>query len=345
MIRRVLCVLAAALLLAALLLVPDGKILSDAQNDYYIGETPAVALAVSPYGTALAVGALLALLLFAVLCVRGSSESEPVNPDLILSYAALSLALGTVFARLLYCLVEIAFYAGPGGIGAILRWWEGGLSMTGALAGTVLAAWLVWKHNGKAWEALAMSLPAVIVCARFGERFTGMGIGRDVDFEGLFAIPDMFGNVLNVWLIEMIVAILIWAAMIVWKRTDMHAPSGGWWLAAFVFIYGALQILMESLRSDQHMIWGFVKSQQLFSFLAALGCVTAFGWNCGRRVAAVVVSAAVAGAVFGIEKALDRLSIPAEWLYLVFFAVVAGYIAFGISVMRRALKVNSSPIR
>ena len=110
---------------------------------------------------------------------------------------------------------------------------------------------------------------------------------------------------------------------------------------AFLIVYGALQILMESLRADQHMIWGFVKAQQLFSFLTALGCLTAFGWRCGRRVPAVLVSAAVAAAVFGIEKGIDRLEISSVWWYLLFVLLISGYIAFAVSVIRRGVKIGS----
>ena len=320
-------ILILALALAALLFVPDGKILPEVQNDYFIGETPAAALALRPYGAVLAGGALLALLL-----LRGLGKVRSLS---FLSGAAL---LGFLCSRLVYCLVNIDFYTGPASLAAVLRWWEGGMSMTGALGGIALAAFLFLRKEPRSLEALALTLPPMICVFRLGETFTSIGRGMDVEFGGIFTIPDMFGNVLNVWLLEALSALLIWGLLLLWRRKDTLCPRGGRLLAAFFVLWGVVQILMESLRYDQHMIWSFVKAQMLFSFLGAAGCLFFVGRPVRRGPAALVASVLLAAGVFGLEKALDRLAIPDYLLYLAFLLLIGLYLFFAFTVFRRREK-------
>ena len=70
MMTRAVSILMALLFWAALLFVPDGKILPDVQNAYYIGERPETVFAPQSYGEMLAAGALCALLISAVLLCR-----------------------------------------------------------------------------------------------------------------------------------------------------------------------------------------------------------------------------------------------------------------------------------
>ena len=331
-ILRALAILSA---LALLLFVPDGKILSDVQNAYYIGEPPAYAAAVCPYGAVLALGAALALLAHALLYVRGEKKSLRALLPEITAFSARALWLSVVLSRLIYCLVNWSFYEGPAGFAGALRWWEGGMSMTGVLLGALGAAYWTYQGKDQGYEAAALALPLMIFLARCAEHFAAIGVGLDVEFGGIFAVEGEFGSTLNISLIEALSILLIAAAMLLWKNKDRLCPRGPRYLMAMVIFYGAVQILMESLRWDRHMIWGFVKAQQLFSFLLALGCLMALAWRCGRRVAVLCASAALAGAVFGLEKALDRLDIPSIYIYLVFIALIAAYVGFAFAVARR----------
>lgn len=333
-------ILIVLLALSALLFVPDGKILWDAQNEYFIGEEPHTHPLLRPYGAMLAVGAICALTLCAALYLHKKTEKSPGKLGRFLAFAAGSTGLGALFSRVVYCVVMLDFYWGMAGFAAALRWWEGGMAMTGALLGTALSAHFVWKNDPSGYEATAITLPVMLFLARIGERFTTIGQGMDVEFDGVFALPGDFGNVLNVWRIEAIVALALLLVMFLWRRLDAYSPRGAGYLAAFFVFYGAVQILMESLRGDQHLIWSFVKAQQLFSFLMAFFCLMTFSWSCGRRAASFIASALLAGGVFALEKALDRLSVPDQWLYLLFVLLVAGYLAFAVSVMRRNQKMK-----
>ena len=322
--------------LAAMLFIPDGLILDQVRNAYYTGNHEAFSMSVRPYGITVAAGAACAAALFLLIrFAKGERDGKAVRRNL--AFLAGAVCLGFILSRLIYCLTSIIFYCNEAGAGAILRWWEGGMSMTGVLLGVLASAAMTIRKDGRSCEALVPSLALAIAAARFAERFEDVQIGRgmDVEFENILSIPGEWGSVLNVWLIELAAAVLVCAGLLAWRAADKRCPRGFAFLAAFLVFYGIVQILMESLRKDQHMIWGFVKSQQLFSFLLAFLLLMSFAWVRKRKAATGLTAAALAGAVFGLEKALDRLSIPDGWIYLAYTAVIAATLAYAVYVMRR----------
>ncbi len=320
--------------LAALVLVPDGLILNEFNNAYYTGTTADYSVRLQPYGGIIALGAFLAAGIFCLLRLR-NEQNKPVVFSRCIAFVASAAFFGFVFSRLLYCLTSLIFYLRQAGIFAVCRWWEGGMSMTGALLGIALAGFLTIRRDSRSWESAAPAAVILIAFARLAETFGSLGRGMDVDWEGFLTIADPygFGNVLNVWFIELVTVLLLGAAMLLWKRFSRSCPEGIWFAAAFLILYGTVQILMESLRSDRHMIWGFVKSQQLFSFLLAFICLLFFALRRCRITLTVISSLALAGAVFSLEKALDRLPVSPIWLYLVFIALLFCYLSFAVSVI------------
>ena len=323
-----------AAVLAALALVPDGLILNEFNNAYYTETTVDYTLRLQPYGSMVALGAFLAAGIFCLLRLRKEQDKAAVFNSCA-AFVGCSGFFGFLFSRLLYCLTALIFYMRQAGISAVFRWWEGGMSMTGALLGIALAGFLTIRRDTRSWESAVPSAVILIAFARLAETFGSLGRGMDVDWEGFTTIADPygFGNVLNVWFIELIVILVLGAALLLWKRFSRSCPHGVWFAAAFIIVYGTVQILMESLRADRHMIWGFVKSQQLFSFLLAFACLLFFALRRSRITLTVVSSLALAGAVFSLEKALDRLPVSPIWLYLVFIALLFCYLCFAVSVI------------
>jgi prolipoprotein diacylglyceryltransferase len=318
------------------LFVPDGLMLYEAQNAYYLGESPAsYQWQVWPYGCTLALGAILSFL-----CVAFMMRNSNQRPY-IAQFSALSVWLSIIFSRVLYCLANTSFYAEELSSLAFLRLWEGGMAMAGAFLGAALAACLVTKKTGdkRFLDAVAISLAVFVPIARIGEKHTTMGFGMDVDFSGLFAVDGNFGGVLNVWLMEALVALFILITLIILNHREKGLCGDG--LLLFFLLYGTTQILMESLRADRHMIWGFVKAQQVLAMLMAAGALVIFAKRVHRIPAAIVASLAAAGLAFGLEKALDRLDISPLILYSAYVLMLAAYLAFSFLVIRRVKKQDS----
>ncbi len=107
---------------------------------------------------------------------------------------------GFVFSWLLYCLTSQIFYLRQAGITAVFRWWEGSMSMTGALLSIALGGFLNIRQDSHSWESAVLAAVILIACARLAETFGALSRAMDVDRECLMTIADPygFGNVLNV---------------------------------------------------------------------------------------------------------------------------------------------------
>ena len=181
------------------------------------------------------------------------------------SWLAWALGLGMLLARLLYCAVEPAYYNPEWFMRlAALRIWDGGMAMTGALLGMLLACRLA--PEGTCLAPTAM--PLFVMGARLAEGVTQLGYGPSVGLEGVLARPVGYAVRLNVSLLEAGAALVILICALLlprWAERRKLRMTEGERLAVSVMLYGISQIFMESLRKDRHMIWGFTKVQQILA--------------------------------------------------------------------------------
>lgn len=239
-----------------------------------------------PYGLSISVGALCGVGMMAAWAPR---RGLPRQAALVVG--ALGVPLGIVGARLLFCALHIPLffetYENPW---LMLRFWDGGLSMTGLLLGLGVAAWLAARlmghPAGRVMDLLALPMGLVIAACRWGERFTELGIGKLIEENPLIqTLPwlvqqETMGIAteyrLAVSQYEWVVALMLFAGMLAlcrwaWQRPGI--PAGDTALL-FLACYGATQMLLESLRDDGHMLLIFLRFAQV---AAALGPVVATG--------------------------------------------------------------------
>lgn len=232
----------------------------------------------------------------------------------------LGMALGIVLARALYCAVHVSDfvnnYENPW---LMLRFFDGGLAMGGLLAGLLLAAVLAAKGMkicpAKLLDAMCVPLGLAIALLRLGEGFTDLGVGAVVEegfatqnFSWLFLESRMGVMVeyrLNVWLYEAVAGAALFA-LVLWFDRKAKRRCGD--TALFFFsLYGASQILLESMRDDGHMLIIFLRVGQLAAALCVLISCGILCKKISRRQAVVgwlVMLAAVAGIVV-LEFSLD----------------------------------------
>ena len=286
-------------LLLCILTVPDGNVLPEAANNAYTGQGPVpYVFGTRSYGLMLAGAFLLCSAAVAFAGGRASFRSH-------LLWMTLAVWSGLLLSRLLFVLVNFSFCFGVAGIGFLPRLWEGGFSMTGALAGIILSALWVRKCKGDfSLRALAFALPIFVIVARLGETFATTGLGTGFDDPNLFTVEGAWDYPLNVRLIEALVAVVILAVLLLLVRSKELPEDTA--LLFFLILYGATQILLESLRHEGHMVWGFVKAQQIFAFLAAATGAAITASRHGKLVPSLISSVALGGLVFLMEKMLDR---------------------------------------
>ena len=266
------------------------------------------------YGLYAAIGA--ALLLFGMKFAGRDLPGGTVS-----LFGVLGMVLGIVLARALYCAVnwnDFAYnYENPM---LVFRFFDGGLSMVGLIAGLLLAAVLTGKlmkvRTAQMMDALAVPFGLLIWALRAGEQYTELGVGAAVEESFMTAhMPWLFVESrmgvmvdyrLKVWLYEGFAAIVIFAVAVACYRRFRNHPGD---TAIVVFsLYGASQILLESMRDDGHMLIIFLRVGQLGAFLLPLACCGILSRRVkNRKLAALswIVIVLCVAAVAALEFSLD----------------------------------------
>ena len=218
-------------------------------------------LYVTPYSLMILLGALAGV----ALSLR-KKEIRPLLPAVILG----ALIVGHA-AWVLFCPYDLEAYEGK--LFMLLRPWDGGYTLYGALLGGALGALIAGKLSGVRWldalDALAPGACASIFFARIGEVFTGEGIGRitEVDWTHFFplsvcAYQDEYFEEWRyiVWFWEALAALIL---LLVLLKNEKKAFPGRQ-TAIFLMVLGTTQILLEQMRRDHYLrLIVFVRVNQL----------------------------------------------------------------------------------
>lgn len=290
----------------------------------------------SAFGFTLALGAAVAVTVLILL-----TRKQPGINVAMAWTIALAVPLGLIGARLVYCLVNIAFYmkdiAAPE---AMLKVWEGGLSLSGGLVFIVLAGMLGAKIGkapvGQVLHMLVPGMFALMIAAAFAAKHVSMGYGPEMA-ESFFAVAIHGTPRLDTSFLQVLVLGL--TILIATLRLQKTALSTGARFALYAFLYGAVMILLESLRKDGHMVWGFVHAEMVFDLIFALLGLVYLARTKKRILLSLLLTALMAGAVVALEFALDRSAIGDGLLYAAYAAVLGGYLAWGCTCAKRRLAV------
>ncbi len=269
------------------------------------------------YGLCLAAGA--ALWLLAALYL---AKKKSVPYDAVLLTGVLAIPMGLLFARILYCLVSLGYYLDTiGQPVAMLYFWDGGFSMMGALLGISLSALLAAKVKkvrfGELMDVLAVPAGIFIALARLGEAYTILGRGKTINTQWMmdspfFSTREAWGDYHAVFRYEAVAAVLLVLVMLCLffgRRARATAKPGD---LALVFgsLFGSAQVVLESLRDDGHMLWGFVRASQIISILLPAAAIAVFSVRLIKRhgfhwqpLAAWLTAAAAIG--LGVIKEFD----------------------------------------
>ncbi len=213
----------------------------------------------------------------------GMAASRKLPRGTVQLFGCLGIVLGIAGARLLYCICNVSTFTetfeNPW---LMLCYFDGGLSMPGMLAGLIAAAALTARIRRLSFahvmDTLCLPLGVSIALMRFGEQFTDLGVGKAVD-EGFATthLPWLFlqsrmGKAiefrLNVWGYEAIIGLLICLITLLAYRS-LRRREGE--TALFFFaLYGASQVMLESMRDDGHMLLIFLRVGQLAAALMAI---------------------------------------------------------------------------
>ena len=245
--------------------------------------------------------------------------------------AALAVPFGLIGARLAYCLVNINYYLNAiSSPEAMLKVWEGGLSLCGALAGAslacVIAAKLTRTPVGTTLYACFPALYALTGIAALACIAAKAGYGPE--------LPDSFftveiGGVPRLFTSGLRIVVPSAVMLLVVPHVRKSTLSAGHRFALYTFLYGSVMILLESLRRDGHMVWGFVHAEMIFDLCFALPALLYLARTKKRILLSLLATAVLAGAVVALEFALDRSNLGDGLLYAVYAVLLGGYIFLG----------------
>lgn len=244
-------------------------------------------------------------------------------------FCTLGILLGVAGARLIFCLVNISTfvetYENPW---LMFNFFDGGLSMPGLMLGLAVAGALTARIQkisiGQTLDMAAVPAGLMVAFLRLGEQFTDLGVGKVVEENGATAalpwlfLQSRFGKTvefrLNVWAYEVAVGVLICLLTVLvwrWLKQQSNARPGDTALF-FCMLFGATQVLLDSMRDDGHTLLIFLRIGQLGAAVLLLLSCGVLSHRCRKQninaahvgLSWLVMALCVAGVVV-LEFSLD----------------------------------------
>lgn len=259
-------------------------------------------------------GLLAALSLAVLLAGTGIwCRRKGVDAGAWLTLCVITIPLAFVMSRVLFSLFALvnADFTLPV---QSLYFWDGGASLMGAFGGALIAVVITGRITGASravmLDGMAMAAPLALVVERLSEPLAELGVGRIVDTEFLAFLGAAFEDRHPVFIYETVAALVIFAVLLVYCRNARRRP--GDLMLTFLTLFGSIQMLLESLQDDAHMVIYFIRINQIAALIMVLAAfvVWTVRWvRAGAKALPVVMACVVlvAGVALGImqEFAVD----------------------------------------
>lgn len=294
-------------------------------------------LTLTAWSLCLALGAGAAVLLTVLL----GRKTLGVDASLSLCLAAIPGAV--LGGRLLYGLTMLeSILVDFGGLSFLPQLWQGGFTLFGAVLGGAGTVWLyarATKRKASAlWNLLAPGAALTLTVARLAEYFTSQGLGDYLMDEALcvfpLAVQSAYGDwQLPVFLYEGVAALVMLAVTLAVQRRR------GYTAEIFLILLCLSQVLLESLREDEFIRFGFVRFNQLAAAVLLAGVlavrvirqVRIGGWHPWQIIRMAIYAVGI-GVIIALEFALDKSELDNGLLY--------GVMAATLLIMGAALLCN-----
>lgn len=286
-----------------------------------------------------------------LLLAAGRARRKGLAPNTIWLFGLTAIPLGVLCGHWFYCAVRANHLFPQHGVGLLFRPWEGGFGFGGVLGGCALAAYFTAKRTKQrplaVMDALAPIALLMIALSRMGEWLDGAGYGGIIENEALHFFPIAIPNIYRehffaLFALEALVSLCLCYALLCLERRK--PPREGNLFMLFLVLYGATQVILESLRRDQFLRWGFVRVGQLTALVMVMLAMAVFTLRIRRlrgktgRLAldwALVLLYTAVG--IAMEFAFDKAFFLPNWLgYILMGIAFSGMAALAFSQMRRS---------
>ncbi|RTR36275.1 prolipoprotein diacylglyceryl transferase [Robertmurraya yapensis] len=229
------------------------------------------------YGIIIGVG--LALALF--LAIR-EGERRGLEKDTFADLMLWAIPIAIISARIYYVLFEWGYYSqNPGDI---IKIWNGGIAIHGALIGSVVTAYVFTKKKGISfWKLTDIAAPSIILgqaIGRWGNFMNQEAHGGEVSrafLENLF-LPDFIVNQMYIngtyyhptFLYESVWNLLGFVLLISLRRVNLRR---GEMFLTYVIWYSIGRFFIEGLRTDSLMLTENLRIAQTISIALVIVAV------------------------------------------------------------------------
>ena len=218
------------------------------------------------YGTLIALGVLTAVLL----CIHEEKRLH-LKQDTIIDLAFWAIPLGIIGARVYYVLFNWQVFADDPL--SVLRIWEGGIAIYGAVIGGLLGVVIFAKRRKmNPFTLTDIIVPGLVLAqgiGRWGNYFNREAYGREITdatwqfFPIGVQIPNGIGYTWHMatFFYESCWDVTVFALL--WFVIRKHVKTPGTTTLWYLLLYGAGRFFIEGLRTDSLMLGSFRVSQLL----------------------------------------------------------------------------------
>ena len=289
-------------------------------------------LHVTPYSLMMTLGAVVSVFILLLTMQRkGHTRETAIHLSLV---SILGAVLG---GHLIYCLCMAPMLESDyGGISLVWEFFRGGYTLYGAVFGVLAAVcWSARVRGERVLGLLDVLTPAaswMLMVGRLAERFTNQGIGMMVEQPWLQRLPFAVCTYMDEEWSEWHVPVFLWEALLglllfcLSVSMLKKARKEGRTALVFLTVLSAVQVLLEQMRQDDCIRFGFVRFTQLAALAVMMGCLA---WECrGGELRSILVRWARLGfcalIVVFVEFAFEK---PQFNIWL-FASMAAAWLAF-----------------
>lgn len=223
------------------------------------------------YGIIIGFGALLGL----YIAVR-ESKRLGINSETFVDLVMIAVPVAILSARIYYVAFEWSYYKDH--LGEIIKIWEGGIAIHGALIGSFLTAYVFSKVKDLSfWKLADIAAPSIILgqaIGRWGNFMNQEAHGGEVTrsfLEGLY-LPDWIVDQMYIngtyyhptFLYESIWNIIGFAILIGLRKVNLRR---GEMFLTYVIYYSIGRYFIEGLRTDSLMLTESLRMAQVISIV------------------------------------------------------------------------------
>ncbi|WP_282154600.1 prolipoprotein diacylglyceryl transferase [Cytobacillus gottheilii] len=234
-------------------------------------------LTVNWYGLIIGIGIALAL----VIAMR-ESDRRGLDKEIFADLMLWAIPIAIISARIYYVIFQWDYYSqNPGDI---IKIWNGGIAIHGALIGAVITAYIFTRIKKVSfWKIADIAAPSIILgqaIGRWGNFMNQEAHGEEVTrqfLENLY-LPDFIVNQMYIngtyyhptFLYESLWNFAGFILLILLRRVNLRR---GELFLTYVIWYSIGRFFIEGMRTDSLMVTDFLRAAQLLSVALVVGAI------------------------------------------------------------------------